>query len=136
MGNAIYSEGKVTCFDTIETCAAHCGKHECIFVNKCSGNAELNYVCFPIDTRLMAWLIFGSFLIVIVVCSSVVACYACRAIKHSFQHAIGTDGDIVFYGARNVVNLPHPAASKYGHYREPPRPESEREFNLRRNGYF
>jgi hypothetical protein len=134
MGNAIYGKN-LSCFDTVEHCAEHCGKYECVFVDKCNGNANLNYICLPIDTRYLTWILFACFLIVILTCSAIVACYACRAIKHSFRHAIATENDIIFYNTRNVVTMPHPAAKQYRDYREPPR-ENEREWNLRKNGYY
>jgi hypothetical protein len=133
MGNAIYGKN-LSCYDTIEHCSSQCGKYECVFVDKCNGNANLNYICLPVDTRYFAWILFACFLIVIVTCSAIVACYACRAIKHSFRHAVGTDGDIIFYNTRNVMTVPHPGAYKYGNYREESR--EERDWNLRKNGYY
>uniref|UniRef100_A0AC35GR18 Uncharacterized protein n=1 Tax=Panagrolaimus sp. PS1159 TaxID=55785 RepID=A0AC35GR18_9BILA len=72
MGNAIYGKN-LSCFDTVEHCAEHCGKYECVFVDKCNGNANLNYICLPIDTRYLTWILFACFLIVILTCSAIVA---------------------------------------------------------------
>jgi hypothetical protein len=54
MGNAIYGKN-LSCFDKVEHCAEHCGKYECVFVDKCNGNANLNYICLPIDTRYLTY---------------------------------------------------------------------------------
>lgn len=48
----------------------------------------------------------GIFLVVVLSCSTLVVCYAIRAIRTSFQHALFTESDIVFYNARNVNNFP------------------------------
>uniref|UniRef100_A0A7E4ZXB2 Uncharacterized protein n=1 Tax=Panagrellus redivivus TaxID=6233 RepID=A0A7E4ZXB2_PANRE len=136
MGNVIYGKN-LPCFDTIQSCAEKCGKAECVFVDKCNGNSSLNYVCLPIDMRILTLILFASCLLVVGICSCIVACYACRAIKASFRNAVGTDGDIVFYNARNVVNMPHPAVDEFGHYKAPTRErDSQRDWNLRHNGYI
>lgn len=54
----------------------------------------------------------GVFLLTVLICSGIVACYAIRAIQTSFRNSIRTDQDIVFYNARNVQTYPHPAVMK------------------------
>lgn len=44
-------------------------------------------------------------------------CYAIKAIRSSFRHALVTENDIVFYNARNVNNFSHPA--NYNGYNSP-----------------
>jgi len=110
MGNAVYGE-KMTCYETLEMCTQGCGRYECVFVDKRNANASHNYVCLPFDMRFLMWLLVGIFLLTVLICSGMVACYAVRAIRASFRNAIGTEGDIVFYNARNVHNFTHPAAA-------------------------
>lgn len=31
--------------------AKSCGKFDCVFVDKCNGNSNLNYVCLPFDMQ-------------------------------------------------------------------------------------
>lgn len=50
----------------------------------------------------------GIFLLVVLGCSTIVVCYAIRAIRASFQNAVVTENDIVFYNA-NVQSFSHPA---------------------------
>ncbi|KAI6191761.1 hypothetical protein M3Y97_00262900 [Aphelenchoides bicaudatus] len=111
MGNAMYSE-RMTCYDTLEACSSSCGKYECVFVNRCNGGDQGAYACIPFDFRYFMWLLVGIFLTVVLVCSAIVVCYLLRVIRASFRNSINTDGDIIFYNARNVATFPHPA-NKY-----------------------
>ncbi|KAL6729924.1 hypothetical protein Aduo_000933 [Ancylostoma duodenale] len=76
MGNAVYTDQLV--------CKSSCHNAECVFTDKCNGVAN-KYLCVPVDFRFLTWLIFGCFLVVVLVCSSLVACYACRAIRASLR---------------------------------------------------
>uniref|UniRef100_A0A914C3K3 Secreted protein n=1 Tax=Acrobeloides nanus TaxID=290746 RepID=A0A914C3K3_9BILA len=84
--------------------------------------------------QFFMWLIFGSFIIVLLCCSSLVACYACRAIRSSFRHAVGTEGDIIFQNPRGVIAMPHPG-SKYAHNYDPPYSKSDH-FSDNRRDHF
>ncbi|KAK6031384.1 hypothetical protein OSTOST_02465 [Ostertagia ostertagi] len=83
MGNAVYTDQAV-CYNTVEACKAVCQNGECVFADKCNG-AEKAYLCLPIDFRFITWLMFSCFLIVLLVCSSLVACYVCRAARASIR---------------------------------------------------
>uniref|UniRef100_A0A8R1ZAB5 Uncharacterized protein n=1 Tax=Pristionchus pacificus TaxID=54126 RepID=A0A8R1ZAB5_PRIPA len=113
MGNAIYTD-QMVCHDSLETCRSHCDKSECVFVDKCNGAAS-KYVCMIIDPKFITMVMLISFFIVLCVCSSLVACYVCRAFRASFRNAERTDGDIIFnsHGKRiHHVQLP-PAQKRY-----------------------
>ncbi|CAD5229256.1 unnamed protein product [Bursaphelenchus okinawaensis] len=112
MGNAVYGD-KLTCYETLETCVQGCGKYDCVYVDKCNGSPDLTYVCLPFDMRFFMWIMVGVFLVTVLICSGIVACYALRAIRASFRNSLRTDGDIVFYNARNVHTFPHPANGKW-----------------------
>ncbi|KAI1724139.1 hypothetical protein Ddc_05345 [Ditylenchus destructor] len=109
MGNVIYGE-KLSCYENMETCSKACARFECIYVDKCGdASSTAHYVCLPFDTRFLMWVLVAAFLIVVLSCSALVACYAIRAIRASFRHALVTENDIVFYNASNVHAFPHPA---------------------------
>uniref|UniRef100_A0A915CTB3 Uncharacterized protein n=1 Tax=Ditylenchus dipsaci TaxID=166011 RepID=A0A915CTB3_9BILA len=95
MGNVIYGE-KLTCYENMETCTKACARFECIYVDKCgaAGNSA-HYVG-----------LVGIFLVVVVSCSALVVCYAIRAIRRSFRHALVTENDIIFSNASNVHTFP------------------------------
>lgn len=67
---------------------------------------------------------FGVFVIVLLCCSSIVVCYAIRAIRASFRNPISTDHDIIFYNARNVHAFPHPAVWTTDKTGPPPAPSA------------
>ncbi|KAI6205322.1 hypothetical protein M3Y96_00218900 [Aphelenchoides besseyi] len=111
MGNAVYGN-KMTCYDTLEQCTLGCGHYECVHIDKCYNSDGAQYACLPIDLRFFLWILVGIFLVVVLVCSSIVACYAIRAIRATFRNSIQTDGDVIFYNARNVNTFPHPSSSQ------------------------
>ncbi|CAJ0593463.1 unnamed protein product [Cylicocyclus nassatus] len=120
MGNAVYTD-QLVCHDTIEACKASCS-YECVFTDKCNGAAN-KYLCVPVDFRWLTWLIFGCFLIVVLCCSSLVACYACRAIRASVrnQQMHYPDRDVVFTNPGRVHHIhldgshrrEHPPSRRY-----------------------
>ncbi|VDP27552.1 unnamed protein product [Heligmosomoides polygyrus] len=55
----------------------------------------------------MRWLMFGCFLIVLLVCSSLVACYACRAVRASlrWQTVHSPHREVVFNNPARVHHI-------------------------------
>ncbi|KJH53280.1 hypothetical protein DICVIV_00591 [Dictyocaulus viviparus] len=96
MGNAIYTD-QLTCYSTLEECKSHCNSASCVFADKCNGS-ENKYTCLTIDFRFITWLMFGCFLIVLIVCSSLVSCYVCRAVRSSlrWQTFQRSNRDVIF----------------------------------------
>uniref|UniRef100_A0A0R3P9F5 Protein E5 n=1 Tax=Angiostrongylus costaricensis TaxID=334426 RepID=A0A0R3P9F5_ANGCS len=76
---------------------SNCKTGECLFVNICNGVAN-KFTCFLFDFRSITWLMFGCFLLVLCICSSLVACYACRAIRESLKWQVvhTPNRDVVF----------------------------------------
>lgn len=60
-------------------------------------------------------------MVVLLCCSSIVACYVCRYAKKSFDQAHYVDGHIVLNGVSNINTLPH---QNYTTVKVPPRPEN------------
>ncbi|KAI3409776.1 hypothetical protein GPALN_006152 [Globodera pallida] len=113
MGNIVYSD-KLTCYENADYCANSCpASAQCVYVDNCGESSKAHYACLPFDTRLLTWILVISFLLVLLCCSALVVFYAFRVIRRSFRNPVQTDGDIVFYNARNVHNFPHPAAMKH-----------------------
>ncbi|KAJ1357229.1 hypothetical protein KIN20_015328 [Parelaphostrongylus tenuis] len=106
MGNVIYTD-HVACHDSLEACESHCKIGDCVFADICNGVAN-KFTCFPFDYRFITLLLFGCFLIVLFVCSSLVACYACRAIRESlrWQMAHTPNRDIVFNYSGPIRHIP------------------------------
>ncbi|KAK5977684.1 hypothetical protein GCK32_012934 [Trichostrongylus colubriformis] len=105
MGNVVYTDQAV-CYDTVQECKAMCQSGECVFGDKCNG-ALKKYLCLPIDIRFITWLMFGCFLIVLLVCSSLVACYISRAIRASirWQTAHSPHHEVVFNNPGRIHHI-------------------------------
>ncbi|KHN74635.1 hypothetical protein Tcan_10635 [Toxocara canis] len=112
MGNAVHGDHLV-CYDTLESCKSHCDGSECFYVSNCNNSNTSNYVCLPIDPRFLMWLILGSFLIVLLCCSSLVACYVCRLLKIGLRRPIKTDSEIVFQNTGPVHAYTYPFQRPY-----------------------
>ncbi|CAD6185333.1 unnamed protein product [Caenorhabditis auriculariae] len=105
MGNAVYTD-QMVCHDTLETCKSHCDKSECVFVDKCN-NLGQKFICVPFDPRFLFWIIIISFLIVLLTCSSLVACYICRAVRRSYQMQVeyNNSREVVFNNPGRVHHV-------------------------------
>ncbi|CAL2049373.1 unnamed protein product [Caenorhabditis brenneri] len=119
MGNAMYTD-QVVCHDTMETCRAHCDKSECVFMDNCN-NMGKKFVCIPFDPRFMMWIMIISFFIVLLTCSSLVACYICRAVRRSYQMQVqyNSNREVVFQNPGRVhhVQYDSPRRQEYAHQR-------------------
>ncbi|CAJ0935098.1 unnamed protein product, partial [Mesorhabditis belari] len=115
MGSALYtSKGTAeVCHGTMEACKSMCPT-DCIFVSSCNGK-ENQYACVVFDSRMLMWLIFICFLITVCCCASLVACYFCKAIRHSSRHARRTENDIVFTNPGRVHHVQYSAPTRYSH---------------------
>ncbi|KAL3116036.1 hypothetical protein niasHT_007336 [Heterodera trifolii] len=135
MGNIVYSD-KLSCYESADYCARSCSaSSQCVYVDNCGDSANAHYACLPFDTRLLTWILVVSFLVIVLCCSALVVFYALRVIRRSFRNPVQTDGDIVFYNARNVHNFPHPAAMKQPTVEDDGRQEYYYN-NSRRNDYY
>ncbi|KAK0403618.1 hypothetical protein QR680_017033 [Steinernema hermaphroditum] len=134
MGNRV-SGDHVVCYDSIDSCKSFCKESECLYASNCNGGTENHYVCLPVDPRMIMWIMLISFFIVLLCCSSLVACYVCRAFRASFyRNPIRTDGDIVFNQARGVHMMPHPANREF-QYRHHDDHEA-RQYRMQKNGFY
>ncbi|KAL7073510.1 hypothetical protein ACQ4LE_007044 [Meloidogyne hapla] len=131
MGNVVFGDSR-GCFETADYCTRSCPEPaQCIWVDRCGdSSSSAHYACLPFDLRFLTWIFVGCFIIVVLCCSALVVCFAIRAIRRALRHPIQTDGDIIFYNARNVHHFPHPGAIKYTNSAD------QREYNLKRNGYY
>uniref|UniRef100_A0A8R1TSH1 Uncharacterized protein n=1 Tax=Onchocerca volvulus TaxID=6282 RepID=A0A8R1TSH1_ONCVO len=83
------------CFDTLEACQKSCVGWQCIHADYCDGYSN-KYICSPIDSRLLSWIMIGSFLIVVLCCSMLVACYACWLLQIRLRYPIQTNYKVTF----------------------------------------
>ncbi|MCP9257359.1 hypothetical protein DINM_000609 [Dirofilaria immitis] len=89
------SDAMLMCFDTLETCRKSCTRWQCIHVDYCNGRSN-KYACSPVDSRLISWIMLGSFLIVLLCCSMLIGYYACCMLQNRLRHSIQTDYKVTF----------------------------------------
>uniref|UniRef100_A0A0N5BTU2 Uncharacterized protein n=1 Tax=Strongyloides papillosus TaxID=174720 RepID=A0A0N5BTU2_STREA len=108
------------CHDTLDNCHQKCGDFQCIPVNRCNGVDGQFFVCSFFDPKLLMYIMLTSFMVVLLCCSSIVACYVCRYAKRSFDQAHYVDGHVVLNGVSSINTLPH---QNYTSVKVPPREE-------------
>ncbi|CAJ0583615.1 unnamed protein product, partial [Mesorhabditis spiculigera] len=115
MGNAFYTNKGTAevCHATLDTCKSMCPS-DCMFVDKCNGLTN-QYACVIVDSRVLMWLILISFIITVCCCSGLVACYVCKAFRHSFRYSQRTENDIVFNQPGRVHHVQYDVPQRYSH---------------------
>ncbi|KAL3989899.1 hypothetical protein ACH3XW_29505 [Acanthocheilonema viteae] len=94
MGDKIFDEMEV-CFDNLKACQESCPGWQCLRADFCNGLSN-KYVCLPIDSRFLSWILLVSFLIVLSCCSMLILCYTCWFLQVRTRHPILTNYETTF----------------------------------------
>uniref|UniRef100_A0AC35TNZ3 Uncharacterized protein n=1 Tax=Rhabditophanes sp. KR3021 TaxID=114890 RepID=A0AC35TNZ3_9BILA len=95
------------CHASFDDCRKNCAEYQCLPVDRCNSVNGQFFVCSFLDPKLLMYIILISFLIVLLCCSSFVACYICRYARRSFRQATYTDGNVILNNVSHIPTLPH-----------------------------
>ncbi|VDM92706.1 unnamed protein product, partial [Litomosoides sigmodontis] len=72
-----------------------CAGWQCIHADYCNGLSN-RYICLPIDSRFIPWILFGSIIVVLSCCSTLIVCYACWLLQVRVRHPIAANYKVTF----------------------------------------